>query len=276
MSGNLESLNWLVDKISAASKKNNFITYPPLTEANRLRKEHEINLWKTWKGGGYKPVDLDPLLKSFAPILQERVNRYKRSEVPTSTIMQEHKKQLVNALKKWDPNKGTMLSTWVYKNLTKASRFVETNKNPARIPENINKHIGSYNAVKAELADKLGYAPDVNAIHDFVLTTKHPRLGSLSIRDIKRLEKDQRKTMIEKSYDTDTISPFMSSRSEEVAYLIIPQLTPHEKAVHELTLGLNGKPMLKPGQIAKKLKLDSSKVSKLRTSIYKKMKPYLG
>ena len=53
------------------------------------------------------------------------------------------------------------------------------------------------------------------------------------------------------------------------------QLTPQKRLVHEYTFGLFGKPVLKPGQIAKKLKMDGSKVAKLRTSIFNKMKPHL-
>jgi DNA-binding CsgD family transcriptional regulator len=67
----------------------------------------------------------------------------------------------------------------------------------------------------------------------------------------------------------------MSSREDEVVHLIYHQLTPQERSVHEYTFGLNGKPRLEPGAIAKKLKMDNSKVSKLRTSIFKKMEPHL-
>jgi DNA-directed RNA polymerase sigma subunit (sigma70/sigma32) len=160
-----------------------------------------------------------------------------------------------------------------------AGRYVEKYKNTARIPENISKHIGSYNAVKSELTENLGFEPDTHKIHEYVLKTKHPTLSGVSLKNLSRLEKEQRKTFIDQGFDSESdVGPThkLSSRQQEVAYLIIPQLTDHERAVHEYTVGLNGRPMLKSGAIAKKMKMDISKVSKLKTAIYAKMKPFLG
>jgi hypothetical protein len=74
----------------------------------------------------------------------------------------------------------------------------------------------------------------------------------------------------------DVQTAVSSSLDNEVIHLVVPQLSKPELAVHEFTFGLNGKPKLPPGQIAKKLKMDNSKVAKLRTSIWKKMEPHLG
>jgi len=100
----------------------------------------------------------------------------------------------------------------------------------------------------------------------------------ISLKDIKRLEKEQRRSLIASTKDTDETAgiPNMSSRAEEVKLLIIPELSMDERVVHEYSFGLNGKPQLKPGAIAKKLKMDNSKVSKLRSSILKKMQKHVG
>jgi DNA-directed RNA polymerase specialized sigma subunit len=275
-----EALQWVLEKISAAKKK--AVEAPPSLKTDKKKdltekKVHEVKLWEAWKKGGEKPKDLDPLLKSFAPLIQQRVNTFRRAEVPTSAIAHEHKKRFVEALRTWDPKKGA-LNTWISWKMKRAGRYVDQNKNFARISENISQHIGSYNAVKAELSEKLGHEPDAHAIHDYVLKTDHPRLSALSLKDIQRLEKEQRRGLIQTGHDVEELggAPLMSSRAEEVKHLIIPQLTDQERKVHELTFGLNGQKQLKPGEIAKKLKMDNSKVAKLRTSIWNKMKPYLG
>jgi DNA-binding CsgD family transcriptional regulator len=270
-----ESLDWLL-KIAAPKKGAVPATSLAKNPVSAEQKQQEVELWKKWKEGGKKAKDLAPLLKSFDRLIQDRLNRFKRAEVPLAAVAHEHKKRLVEALNTWDPKKS-QLNTWINWKLKRGARYVETYKNPARITENISQYIGSFNALKSELAEKLGYEPSAQALHDYALKTKHPRLKDRPLKDFKRLEVEQRKTFIEKGHESDETgpTPILSSRSEEVAHLIIPQLTKMEQEVHEYTLGLNGRPKLKPGQIAKKLKMDNSKVAKLRTSIFNKMKPYL-
>lgn len=291
----VEAIDWLLSKLSAAKKKPSLVTPAPIklpempkfpgakTPEQRKKdlvgiKAKEIELWHTWKKSGEDPKHLSPLLKSMSNIVRSRVNVFSRAEVPTAAVEHEHKKKVVEALRTWDPKQG-QLNTWVEWKMKNAGRYVEKYKNTARIPENISKHIGSYNAVKSELTENLGFEPDIHKIHEFVLKTKHPTLKGVSVKNLMRLEREQRKTFIDQGYDSDSdIGPahLLSSREEEVAHLIMPQLTEQERTVHEFSIGLNGKPVLKPGAIAKKMKMDISKVSKLRTSIFNKMKPYLG
>lgn len=281
-----EALEWVLSKLSAAKKAKPLVApvvqAPKPTAAQKkadlsTKQGKEVELWHAWKKSGEDPKHLTPLLKSLTPLIRKRVNVFSRAEVPVAATEHEHKKKAVEALRSWDPSKGA-LNTWIDWKMKNAGRFVERYKNVARIPENISKHIGSYNAVKSELREKLGFEPDAHKIHEFVMTSKHPTLQNVSLKDLNRLEKEQRKTFIDQGFDQGNTGPghILSSRHEEVAHLIIPQLTDHERAVHEFSLGLNGKPKLKPGQIAKTLKMDGPKVAKLRSSIWKKMQPFLG
>jgi DNA-directed RNA polymerase specialized sigma subunit len=275
------ALEWVLDKLAVTRKV--MAPAAPEKSSEQKRKEieetrsKELDLWHTWKTGGQKPGDLDPLLKSLNKKIQARVVLYKnRVEVPTAAIDFEHKRQVVNALKTYNPSKGK-LSSWVDNYLKKAGRFIETTKNIARIPENISRHIGSFNAVKSQLAEQLGHEPDDMSLHDHILKLDHPTLGKLSLKDIKRLNREQRRGLIEKGHEGEelTSSATFDDRQKEVIHLIYHQLSPQERVVHEYTFGLNEKPALKTGQIAKKLKWDVSKVSKLKTSIFNKMKPHL-
>lgn len=288
-----EALDWVLQKLSAPKKAPKGLSVPkielpkiepvkPVTVPRADlsgKKKTELDLYHQWNNNGRKPEHLDPLLKSFQPLIQSRVNIYKnRVEIPVSAIEHEHKKAFVKALETWDPNKGGGLSTWVTTNLRKAGRYVDNNKNFARITENVYKNIGAFNSLKSELTEKLGHEPDAQTIHDHILVNGHPKLGMLSLKDVQRLSNEQRKSLIEKGHETagqGSFMPMMDPRHEEVVHLIHHQLTPQERLVHEYTFGLNGKPKLKSGEIAKTLKMDNSKVSKLRTSIWSKMKPYL-
>jgi DNA-binding MarR family transcriptional regulator len=49
-------------------------------------------------------------------------------------------------------------------------------------------------------------------------------------------------------------------------------LTPQERTVYEYTFGMNGRPMLKPGQISTQAKIHPSKVSRIRNKLQTKLK----
>jgi DNA-directed RNA polymerase specialized sigma subunit len=277
-----EALDWLLDKLSAAKKKeppkSTFVTPPKLEVKADLTKTKasELELWKNWKNGGKKPEDLDPLFKSFARLINKRVNLYRgRVELPISTIEHAHKLEFVNAMNTFDPTKGAALGTHVHNRLLKGGRFIETNKNFSRISENVGKNIGAFNAVKANLTDQLGHEPDDQTIHDYLLVNPLKTNNSkyLSMKDIQRLNKDQRKGLIHTDHDTADLggAPNLSSREEEIIHLVHHELSPQERLVHEYTFGLHGKPVLAPGAMAKKLKMDGPKISKLKKSIREKI-----
>ena len=277
-----QALDWVLDKLAAAKAKRPVQTFPKVTEEQKkeelkAKRPKEMELWKAYKDSNWHPDHLEPLLKSFSGLIASRVNIFKnRVEVPTSTIEAEHHKWFAKGLKTYDPSKAS-LATHLTRVMKKAGRWIESNKNFAYIPENVSKNIGAFNAYKSNLAERLGHEPDDKTVHDFAVKEQHPKLGILSLRDIKRLNKDQRKGLIQTGHEQDLFSEAdVDPRELEVAHLIIPHLTAEELVVHEYTMGLNGKQALKPGAIAKKLKMDNSKVAKLRTAIWKKMKPHLG
>jgi len=274
------ALDWVLSKVAAAKKQPVDFLSNQIQPRKDLaqKKSSEMDMWKTWKEGGQKPEHLDPLLKSFAPLIQSRVNQYKNKvEIPTSAIEHEHKKEFVNALRTYDPTKGASLSTHIVNRLPKAGRYIDSNKNIARIPENIYTKIGYFNSLKSNLSEQLGHEPDDATIHDHLLKTPHEKLGVLSMKDIGRLNKEQRKVLIlSASSAADIIgTPNLSSREEEVVHLVYHELSPQERLVHEHTFGMNGKPILKPGDMAKKLKMDGPKISKLKASIRTKILKYL-
>lgn len=276
------SIAWVLEKLAGAKKKAPKVSLPsvpPIQDAKKKQEEltkkraTELDLWRAWKEGGEKPKHLDPLLKSLAPVIQRRAMEAGkgRVEVPSAAIDFELKKQVVKALKDYDPKKGTQLTSWITTNMRKASRFIHNTQNMARITEPLAAKIGTYNAVKADLSDRLGHEPDDHSLHEALMP------HGFSMKDIKRLNKEIRKSFVSGQGGLDEVqSAVASSPDTEIIHLVVPQLSKPELSVHEYTFGLNGKPKLSPGQIAKKLKMDNSKVAKLRTSIWKKMEPHLG
>lgn len=280
VSSSEEAFEWVLLKLGAPRAKASPVSPQQKKEEIQGKKVREIELWKTWKNApaAQKPQHLNPLLESFTPLIQARVNLFKnRTEIPTSAIEHEHKKEFIKALETYDPSKGAALGTHITNRLRKVDRYIESNKNFTRITENIYSKIGAFNGVKSELTEQLGHAPSDQHIHDHLVKNPHPTLGVLSMKDIGRLNREQRRGLIQTGHDTEDFggTPHFSSRDDEVIHLVQYKLTEPEKAVYEYTFGLNGKPQMKPGDIAKTLRMDNSKVSKLRTSIFNKMSPYL-
>lgn len=294
---NTPALDWVFEKLARGAdmaaprrpKSNNppqslpLVTVMPIVSAPRAPKKTkeerqaelagvkvgELELWKRWKTQGRKPEDLDPLLKSLDRLIQNRAGLYKgKVEIPNAAIDFEHKQRVVDALNTYDPSKGTNLATWITRTMMKADRFIKTNQNFARITEPIANKIGKYNSAKAELTDKLGHEPDA------ITLAEHT---GFSLKEVKRLNKEQRKGLISSGFGVDTTQGvFETNRLEEVKLLIFPLLSEQERIVHEYTCGLHGKPKVeKSGELAKILKWDVSKVSKLKTSIMNKMAPHL-
>lgn len=280
------SLSWVLEKLSAAKKKANkggFVPKPqkPAVDVETKKRQAELavtratelDLWKKWKKSGEKPEHLDPILKSMSRVLYKRANEAGkgRVEVPSAAIDFDHKQQAVKALRSFDPSKGVKLTTWVTTNLKKSTRFIHNTQNLARITEPLAMKIGTFKAVKADLTERLGHEPDDHSMHEALVPHGY------SMKDIKRLNKEIRKSYVSGQGGLDDVqSALNSSPDVEVIHLVIPQLTKSELAVHEYTFGLNGKAKLNPGAIAKKLKMDNSKVAKLRSSLWKKMEPHLG
>lgn len=266
-----QDLAWVLEKVAARRAQKSIVAPSPAQKPKKdltATKKNELDLWRTWKDSGHKPAHLDPLLHSLKPLIESQASKFKgRVEIPVAAIDHEFKQQTVAALRSYNPEKGK-LSSWVTNYLKKAGRFINTNQNFARITEPIANKIGTYKAAKAELTDKLGHEPDTEAL------MKHT---GFSKKEIVRLQKDIRKALVASGTEEEDLLPAQnfSDRDREVIDLIYHQLTPQERIVHEYTFGLNGKPQLKTSSIARKMKWDDSKVSKLKTSINNKMKPYL-
>jgi len=233
-----------------------------------LIKEQELELWQQWKDGGEKPEDLRPLLQSFKPLIRKQAHQWVSTadvDIPPEAIHAEFNKQFLNAVQTFDPNRGTKLGSWVTTNLKKARRWVATYRHPAKMGEGRFYAAGRYDRSKAFLADQLNREPSTQEISDHM---------KMPVAEVARLESEKRKAlpMSGWEYDPATISP---SPEAEALRMAMYELSPEEQVVAEYTMGINGKPQLKAKDIASKMNVSQSKVSRLRNSITNKISKYL-
>ena len=230
-------------------------------------KQYEFDLWKKWKENGEKPQDLKPLLQSFKPLIRSRANSWaSRADLPPAAVHFEFNKQAVNALKSYNPDKGTALGSWVTTNLRKAQRWVSQYQDPTRFQENRYYKTGAWDNAVATLDDQLGREPTTREIAE--------HLG-WSEAEAGRMESEKRKTLFSTGFEGYDPTSIMPSRDAEKLRLIRYELLdPDMLQVFDYTVGTNGKPQLRPGEIAKKLNMSPSKVTRIRKAIAKKLGEY--
>lgn len=228
-------------------------------------KDKDLQLWHQWKQGGENPEDMKPLLDSFRGLIRSRSNKFAGNvELPPAAIHAEFTRQAVAAFKTYDPSRGAALGSWVGTNLQKGNRFIATYQNTARIGEHRHYKVGQYQNAYATLDDQLGREPTNQELSEHL--GWHPK-------EVTRMGAEIRKSHIETAFEGDPTSVF-PSREAEVLKLVKYQLGPEEQLVYEYTIGEGGKPQLKPGEIAKQLKMSPSKVTRIRANIYQKMQGY--
>jgi len=229
-------------------------------------KKFEFDQWTKWKDGGQKPDDLRPLLKSFKPLIRSKANSWaSRADLPPAAVHAEFNKQFVNALKTYNPNKGTALGSWVTTNLQKAQRWVSQYQDPTRIQENRYYKAGEWDNALATLDDMLGREPSTREMAEFL---------GWSEAEAGRMESEKRKSLYSSGFEGYDPTSIMPSREAEKLRLIRYDLSPEELQVFDYTVGANGKQQMRPGEIAKKLRMSPSKVTRIRNAIAKKLDGY--
>lgn len=231
------------------------------------KKIRELELWKTWKADGQQPKDLQPLLRSFRPMIRSKTNVYKGKVkmIPDSAIESEFQLRFVDALRSYDPAKGS-LGTYIYRYLDKAKRFIVENQNVGRIPENRVYKIKLYNQAIADLVEEHGTEPTIGEIAQ--------RLG-WKVAEAERMDSELRNDLMTQGFEDDPYS-LQPSKSEEVLRLFKYELTGNERSVYEHLTGYGRPRLTSTGAIAKSLKMPDYQVSRLKNAIQKKLKRYIN
>lgn len=230
------------------------------------KKDREIEMWRAWKNGGETPAALKPLLRSFRPMIQSKVNVYKGKVrmVPDSTIEAEFYLRFVDALRSYDPSKGS-LGTYVYRYLDKAKRFIVENQNIGRIPENRAYKIKSFTSARDELSEELGRQPTEDELAK--------KLG-WERAEVDRMESELRNDLVAQGFEDDPYS-FTPSKSEETLRLFKYELSGEDREVYEYLTGFGRPQMTSTGDIAKKMGIPDYRVSRIKQNIQNKLKRYL-
>jgi DNA-directed RNA polymerase specialized sigma subunit len=236
-------------------------------ESDAKRAAKDFDLWNQWNEQNRSVDAIRPLVQQFKPLVMKRANVYagKNPNVPPEAVRAEFMNQAIKAFETYDPNRGAALGTHVNWQLMKGRRFIATyGGGVGRIPENRSYKVRQFTDARDELGDRLGRTPSAMELADHL---KWP------IKQVSAMELEVRREVPSSLLQADTMS-VKPSRDAEIARLIQYELNPEEQVVMEHLLGLNGKPQMKPGDIARQLNMTPSKVSRIKLNIAKKIEGY--
>lgn len=232
--------------------------------AATARAKKDLALWQQWDQNGRKAHDLEPLMGQIAPIIRKQSNVYAgRVNIPAPAVQAEFQIQAIKAMHKYDPSKAA-LNTYLTHQLKKGKRFISTYQNIGRISETRIYKINEFQNTRDRLSDQLQRDPSAHEISDEM---KWP------VRQVVAMEKELRREVPTSTLQSGT-EKLKPSKEAEVLRLLQYELDGEEKVVYEYLLGENGKPQLKPGQIARKMNLTPSKVSRIKARIGAKAKRF--
>jgi DNA-directed RNA polymerase specialized sigma subunit len=235
------------------------------------RAKKEIELWDAWKT---KPTskNLEPLIESLQPLVNQTVNKFHGAPVPPSAIRAMANVHLMKSIKTYDPLKvgksgdAAALSTHATWGLKKVKSFVLKHQNVGRIPDHRGDNIADFKLAKAELTESMGRPPDAQTLAS--------HLGvKWSVAEVTRMEKElQRDLIASQSVVTDVLPEMVSAKDRDVLRYIYEDLDGEERAVFEYSFGVNGKPKLAANEIGTKLNMSNPKVSRVRKRIDLKLR----
>lgn len=217
------------------------------------QKEKDIELWREYKRTGSKEAR-DQLLKNFEGLINSQVNKWAGS-LPRDVLKNKAKVLTIKALDSYDENKGTALSTHITNNLQPLSRMVYQHQNTARLPENVNLQMSSFNSAKNYLQSEKGRDPTTDELAD--------ELG-WSPAEIGRIETYNRKDLLESGPQVS--GDFYANQQErdeddEILSAVYQELLPDEKKLFEYTTGYNNKPVLSNPELVEELGITQSQLS---------------
>jgi DNA-directed RNA polymerase specialized sigma subunit len=225
----------------------------------------EYEKWKAAKGMAKQQAFAD-LLRSLEGAVQTAVGAYAAAPLPRVVLESQARRAAADAINEFNPASGMRLSSFL---ITRAKqdlhRYVGTYQNVARIPEFRINQIGKFREAQADLSNKFNREPSADELAD--------HLG-VSMKHVTALQKSLRPDLLESAIDFDEDGE--ADAEWERAMVAYYSLDGTEKLIFDYSLGAHGKPKLSPGEVAKKVGLDSVRYSQAKKRLAQKLKGYVS
>lgn len=243
-------------------------------EQNEKKRQQTQDLWHNWNANGRTPEHLEPILDNFQGLIQAKVREWKPPAIPQSAFEAEVTKHVIKAVQSYNPDKGASLHTHVNYGVQKAKRFMVQQQNIGRMSENIAYRVGDVQRATETLQEELGRRPTYTEIAQH-MNDNHTKGRPVTPKQVQTIVSSQRRDIPSTAWESDPIH-VQSSRELEILPLVRELLTPQEAQVFDHIYGHNGVPVItNSGEMARRLGMSQSKISRIKTSIAAKYKKYL-
>jgi DNA-directed RNA polymerase specialized sigma subunit len=212
----------------------------------------DLDLWHQHKQGDREATN--QLLGRLAPHISSRADLYRNVPIPAPAIRGYATRVALHALDTYDPKAGTQLSTHVVNRLQRVSRFVNQNKNVARIPEHRFLRVGTYQSVHSSLSAQLGRSPSIEELSDDLGWTH---------REVQAMGSSLRSDLAASSMP-ETMEGRIRDRGHETMHFVRGGLTPPEKDAFDHLWQFSGKPNLSVAEISKRTGLSTDRIYRLK------------
>ena len=233
-------------------------------------RRNDLQLWKEWKASGQKPAKLKPLQDSMQGLVISTVNKYRGVDIARPILEAEANKHLVEAIQTYDPKYGAQLHTHATHRLKRVDRFVKENQNFGRVVEQRAQKWQDYLTAKTMLDQELGRPPTA------VELSKRMSLNmgrGITPKEAERYMKEDRKDLVNTGLDQNAFE-FIPTPDRMILKMVPAELTREENAVFARLFGINGSRKMKPGEIARDLRISNAKVTRLKDKIQAKIEAY--
>lgn len=215
--------------------------------------------------------NLNKVVAALRPTINYALAQYQAVGDPY--IETQAKILTAQAIKNYDPSYNVTLPTYVTSQLRKLSRIVREARNPIQIPERMSYEIAELNEAEAKLTEEMGgKEPDVQQLADYM---------GVSVKKIEQIRKARLKQVSEGQYygseNADTESEDAASLEGEAqskpdyaheAIAYVHSVSDYrERKVLEWSTGYGGAPILSQQEIAQKLQISQSQVSRIMAKL---------
>lgn len=222
------------------------------------------DLWKQHRAGDKSATN--KILTAVDPHIQQRVTMYVgRVAVPPHAIDGHAKSLVLNALETFDPKAGTQLTTHIVNHLQRVSRYVNKNKNVARIPEHRSLRVGVFESARAQLEAALGREPTPEELAD--------DLG-WSRQEVQLMSASLGARTLSASAMPDSLEGEFGNRHRETLMFVRHGLLPKEREAFDRMFGFNGKKPQHMDDVAKATGFSVDYLYRLRRRVQQEMLQY--
>lgn len=210
-----------------------------------------------------KPEQTQELLKRMQPTINSALHSYAGGMEDQMRI--KAAKLTLDALRSYDPNRGTSASTYVFHNLKRLNRYATQSTNIISIPEGLASDTNRVNKAIADFNDRENRDPSDQELADI---TGLSRKRINQILDSATILSESSTLTTEGQQSTYTQNILTDKDYFEYVYA---STDPINQKIMEWSAGMHGKPKLTAVEIAKKLHMSPAAVSLRMAKIQKMM-----